>query len=167
MSLGGNNLVISRWSARFMRRTFPCSVGRNGLGIKQSEGDGITPFGTFQIEFLWVRPDRVSARLPHELRQTGLRDQWCEDPLSPDYNQPVLSPHAFSTESLRRSDPLYDLVAVLNYNRHPVTPGKGSAIFLHLWRKPRHPTAGCVAFARRDLLWILQRWTRQSQVIIR
>lgn len=145
----------------------PCSVGRNGIGVKQSEGDSITPFGTFQIEWLWVRPDRIFAHFPLNTRQTGLRDQWCEDSDAADYNQAVLSPQASSTEKLRRSDPLYDVVAVLNFNRNPVIPGKGSAIFLHLWRKPRHPTAGCVAFARHDLLWILQRWTVNSRVIIR
>ncbi len=145
----------------------PCAVGRNGIGLKQREGDRITPFGTFQIEWVWLRPDRISRHLPLQTCPTGLCDHWCEDPASPDYNQPVLSPHAFSTEKLRRSEPLYDVVAVLDFNRHPVIPGMGSAIFLHLWRKPRHPTAGCIAFARRDLLWILQRWTPHSRVIIR
>ncbi len=145
----------------------PCSVGRGGIGVKRREGDGITPIGTFQIEFIWVRPDKVSAYFPLNTRQTGLRNQWCEDPASPDYNQPVRHPHAFSTEKLRRSDPLYDVAAVLDFNRHPVIGGKGSAIFLHLWRKPRHPTAGCVAFSDKDLQWILQRWTPHSRVIIR
>ena len=161
------DLVIGQWSARFSGRVMPCAGGRNGLGQKQVEGDKITPFGTFQIDFLWVRRDRISAHFPAKTRATGLRDQWCEDPDAADYNQPVKSPHPFGTEKLRRPDPLYDVVAVLDYNRNPVIPGKGSAIFLHLWRKPRHPTAGCVAFERHDLLWILQRWTRRSRVVIR
>jgi L,D-peptidoglycan transpeptidase YkuD (ErfK/YbiS/YcfS/YnhG family) len=65
-----------------------------------------------------------------------------------------------------RADPLYDLVAVLDWNRRPVVPGRGSAIFLHLWRKPRHPTAGCIAFRGADLAWILARWTPRSRVVV-
>jgi L,D-peptidoglycan transpeptidase YkuD (ErfK/YbiS/YcfS/YnhG family) len=48
-----------------------------------------------------------------------------------------------------------------------VVPGRGSAIFLHVWRKPRHPTAGCIAFARDDLAWILAHWQRASRVVAR
>jgi L,D-peptidoglycan transpeptidase YkuD (ErfK/YbiS/YcfS/YnhG family) len=46
-------------------------------------------------------------------------------------------------------------------------PGRGSAIFLHVWRRPRHPTAGCIAFARADLAFILARWTPRSRVVVR
>ena len=161
------DLVIGQWSARFSGRVMPCAVGRNGLGQKQVEGDKITPFGTFQIEYLWVRRDRISTQFRPKTRATGLRDQWCEDPDAADYNLPVKSLQRFGSEKLRRPDRLYDVVAVLDYNRNPVIPGKGSAIFLHLWRKPRHPTAGCVAFAEADLAWILQHWTDHSKVIIR
>ena len=48
---------------------------------------------------------------------------------------PVLRPHRFRHEALRRSDPMYDLVAVLDWNRHPAVTGRGSAIFLHVWRR--------------------------------
>ena len=60
-----------------------------------------------------------------------------------------------------------DLVAVTDWNRHPVVAGRGSAIFLHVWRKARHPTAGCIAFRRGDLAWILARWTRRDRVVVR
>ena len=62
---------------------------------------------------------------------------------------------------------MYDLVAVTDWNRHPAVKGRGSAIFLHVWRKPRHPTAGCVAFRRGDLSWILARWTARDRVVVR
>ena len=32
---------------------------------------------------------------------------------------------------------------------------------------PRHPTAGCIAFARADLAWVLARWSRRSRVVVR
>lgn len=62
---------------------------------------------------------------------------------------------------------MYDLVAVLDWNRRPVVAGRGSAIFLHVWRKPRHPTAGCVVFRPGDLAWILARWTPRDRVVVR
>jgi L,D-peptidoglycan transpeptidase YkuD (ErfK/YbiS/YcfS/YnhG family) len=158
------DLVIGRWGARFRGRTFPCAVGRGGIGAKLVEGDGITPVGRHRIEAVLRRPDRVP---PGAGGAIGLRDGWSDDPADPDYNRRVLRPHRFGHEALRRSDPMYDLVAVTDWNRHPPVRGRGSAIFLHVWRRPRHPTAGCVAFRRQDLLWILARWTPRDRVVVR
>ena len=47
---------------------------------------------------------------------------------------------------LRRADPLYDLVLLTDWNWPDATPGRGSAIFLHRWRRPGFPTEGCIAF---------------------
>jgi L,D-peptidoglycan transpeptidase YkuD (ErfK/YbiS/YcfS/YnhG family) len=58
---------------------------------------------------------------------------------------------------MRRGDRLYDLVVVTSHNRQG-RPGAGSAIFVHLQKGPGRPTAGCVAFRRADLSWILARW---------
>jgi len=45
--------------------------------------------------------------------------------------------------------------------------GRGSAIFIHRWRKPGHPTEGCIAFRPRDLVWIAQRVTDQTRLIVK
>lgn len=164
-----DDLVITRWQSRFQGRIFPCAVGRGGIGQKRGEGDGITPAGVFEIEQVLIRPDRMALH-PGALPEAaiGLTDIWSDDPADPAYNTGLAAPdHPFSHEALRRSDALYDTVAVLNYNRSPVVAGAGSAIFLHIWRKPRHPTEGCVAFDRFDLVGILSRWTAQSRVFIR
>ncbi len=162
------DLVVGRWGARFRGRVFPCAVGRSGIGVKRAEGDGITPAGRHRIETVLRRP-RYGATIARSLRQRPIRpfDGWSDDPADPAYNGPVRRPHPRSHEALHRPDRLYDLVAVLDWNRAPVVPGRGSAIFLHAWRKPRHPTAGCIAFAPRDLAWILARWTDRSRVIVR
>lgn len=159
-----------------MRRSLPCSVGRGGIGIKQGEGDGVTPAGIHRIEAVKWRGDRIpnpypSGTLPiptifGSSTRIGLTDGWSDDPKDPAYNSQVKRPHGFSHETLRRADPLYDLIAVLDFNRDPVKPGKGSAIFLHVWRKPRHQTEGCIAFRREDLTWILRNWTRHSRVVV-
>lgn len=158
------DLVVNRWSARFLGRSFPVATGRGGIGAKRREGDGVTPLGVHRLVAVLHRPDRGSW---HGAAPIGPCDGWSDDPVDPEYNRPVRRPHPFSHEALRRADPQYDLVGVIDWNSAPVRPGAGSAVFLHIWRRPRHPTAGCIAFRREDLVWILARWTPQSRVLVR
>ena len=160
-----DDLVITRWGARFQGRRFPCSIGRGGIGVKRGEGDGITPVGVFELARIHYRPDRLKCVGG---QRVGLTDIWSDDPDDPNYNHLVTAAnHPFSHEHLRRADPLYDALGVLTYNWPEAIAGKGSAIFLHVWRKPRHPTEGCVAFSQADLLRIFQGWETRSRVVIR
>jgi L,D-peptidoglycan transpeptidase YkuD (ErfK/YbiS/YcfS/YnhG family) len=163
------DLIVERWGARFGGRSFPCAVGRGGIGEKRGEGDGVTPVGRHRIEAVLARPDRVPAALVRRIgaRAIGPGDGWSDDPADPDYNRRVRWPHGFGAERLRRADGQYDLVAVLDWNRGPVVAGRGSAIFLHSWRAPRRPTAGCVALRPADLAWVLARWSSRSRVMVR
>lgn len=160
------DLVVGRWGARFRGRRFPCAVGWGGIGEKRREGDGVTPAGMHRLEAVLYRRDRVPAP-GWEAEAIGPRDGWSDDPADPDYNRLVLRPRAGSCEAMFRPDPMYDRVGVLDWNRHPPVPGLGSAIFLHAWRRPRQPTAGCIALAPRDLGFILDRWTPGSRVVVR
>lgn len=162
------DLVVTRWGARFLGRDMPCSIGRGGIGPKRGEGDGITPVGVWQLRGAMWRPDRISVPgLPGPLHAIGPRDVWSDDPRDPGYNSRRRGrDYPFSHEALRRADPLYDLIGVTDQN-WPAEPGRGSAIFLHVWRSPRRTTEGCVAFRAADLAWILSRWTSQSRIVIR
>ena len=104
------------------------------------------------------RPDRI-ARPAAWAEPILPGDLWSDDGADPMYNQWVRAPHGFSHEKLRRADPLYDLVLLTDWNYPLAEAGRGSAIFLHRWRRPCYPTAGCVAFAPRDLAWIAARIT--------
>jgi L,D-peptidoglycan transpeptidase YkuD (ErfK/YbiS/YcfS/YnhG family) len=150
-------LVVTRWGARFLGRRFACTLGRGGVTGAKREGDGATPAGRHRIVGMLYRPDRLrGVALPGWARPIRPGDLWSDDSADREYNHPVRAPHRFGHEDLRRSDPLYDLVLITDWNFPLAIPGKGSAIFVHRWRKPCHPTAGCVAFAPQDLLWIAQ-----------
>lgn len=161
-----HDIVVTRWGARFMNRRFACSIGRGGITAAKREGDGATPAGTHRLVGMLFRPDRITAPADWAL-PFGPGDLWSDDPKDDDYNIMVRAPHAFGHERLSRPDPLYDLILITDWNWPYATPGKGSAIFIHTWRKPRHPTAGCIGFARADLIWIAARIRHQTRLIIR
>lgn len=112
------------------------------------------------------RADRM-ARPADWALPLGPSDLWSDDGRDPDYNLMVRAPHAFSHERLMRADPLYDLVILTDWNWPQSVPGRGSAIFIHQWRGPRRPTAGCVAFDRADLRWIAARIRHETRLIVR
>ena len=149
-----------------MGRKFVCAIGRGGIREDKREGDGATPVGRYQIVDLFARPDRAGP-IPISTAPIGPMDLWCDDPKHPLYNSHARAPLNASHERMHRVDHLYDLVAVLDYNWPIAIPGAGSAIFMHIWRRPRFPTAGCVAFRHADFAWILKNWTPRSRVIIK
>lgn len=161
------DLVVTPAGVRFLGRRFPCSIGRGGIiaAAAKREGDGATPAGVHRIVGMLYRPDRM-ARPTDWALPIGPSDLWSDDSRDTDYNQMVRATHPFSHERLRRADPLYDLVVLTGWNWPEAVPGRGSAIFLHRWRRPGYPTAGCVAFAPADLLWIAQCITYQTRLIV-
>ena len=163
------DLVVGKWGARYQGNFFPCAIGRGGIGAKLGEGDGVTPTGRWRIAQAGYRADRMAApNVSFPLHKIGPRDVWSDDANDPAYNHRISAhSHPFSFELLRRSDPLYDIYAVLDFNWPDATPGAGSAIFLHAWRKLRHPTEGCVAFAPDILRYILESWQPRARIVIR
>lgn len=161
-----SDLVVGRWQVRFHGRRFPAAIGKGGLTDHKREGDGATPRGTHRIVGLLYRPDRL-ARPTDWAVPIRPNDLWSDDPRDPDYNLMVRAPHAYSHEALRRPDALYDIVLLTDWNWPEGRRGHGSAIFLHAWRKPRHPTEGCVAFRAHHLAWIVRRIGYDTRVIIR
>lgn len=82
---------------------------------------------------------------------------WSDDPTDRHYNRPVRLPASGSHERMWRDDTLYDLVLDLAYNRGPIVPGRGSAIFLHSARPGFLPTEGCVAVDRAAIARVAER----------
>lgn len=149
------DLVVTPTGLRFMNRRFACTIGRGGVADDKREGDGASPRGVHEFVGLLYRPDRMAKPVDWAV-PIGPRDLWSDDPKHEDYNLMVRAPYGHSHEVLRRADPMYDLILLTNWNWPRAERGKGSAIFVHQWRRPGCPTAGCVGLDRGDLLWIVQ-----------
>lgn len=159
------DLTLTPTHVRFWNRRFPCTIGRGGLSSAKAEGDGATPRGSHAIVGMLYRPDRM-ARPADWATPIRPGDLWSDDLDDPHYNLMVRAPHNHSHEALRRADPMYDLVIVTDWNWPEAVPGRGSAIFIHQWRGPGRPTAGCVAFRRDHLCWIAARITHNTRLVI-
>lgn len=160
------DLVVDRWGTWFLGQRIPSSIGKGGLTHNKREGDGATPIGTHHIVDMMYRPDRIEKPTSWA-KPIRHGDLWSDESGDDAYNHLVRSPYNHSHERLMRADPLYDLVLVTDWNYPTATPGKGSAIFIHRWRKPRHPTEGCVAYHPADLAWIASNITIGTKLIVR
>lgn len=159
------DLVLSPRGLRFAGRIFPCTIGRGGISARKREGDGATPVGTHRIVGMLYRPDRMAR--PTDWAVPILpRDVWSDDPAEDDYNHMVRAPYPGSHEVLRRADPLYDLVILTDWNWPYSVPGRGSAIFIHRWRRPGFPTEGCIGLHPVTLAWIAPRIRFSTRLIV-
>ncbi len=145
-----------------------CALGRSGCAFVKREGDGATPIGSWKIEQVLYRADRVrrpQTRLP--MRHIKPDDGWCDDPEDRNYNRAVRLPYAGRHERLYRDDHVYDIVLILEHNRRPRMRNGGSAIFVHLARPNFAPTEGCVAVTEKAMRQLLMPLRRGSKLIVR
>jgi L,D-peptidoglycan transpeptidase YkuD (ErfK/YbiS/YcfS/YnhG family) len=143
-------------------RPFPARLGWNGLSAGRREGDGTTPAGTFRIgPTMYGNEPNPGVRFRYRRVRCG--DWWDEDPASPTYNTfqhvrcGTRPPFAVKSEGLWQSPRAYRWLAVVEFNMHPVVPGRGSGIFLHA--QTGGPTNGCISLRGGDLRLVL-RWLR-------
>ena len=149
--------------------SFPCALGRCGIGIKKQEGDGISPKGLFALKRLHVRRDKFGLQGERlggrHIRKT---DWWADDVADRSYNSLVrtraMPEH--SKEGLWRDDNLYDAFFEIDYNMTPVRRHRGSGIFLHLARPGFLPTEGCVAVNQKTMRHILARISKNTHIEI-
>ena len=160
-------LIRAPGIALWRGRNYSCALGQGGIGTKNREGDGISPAGSWPLRRLLYRADRLPAP-PCRLPMTAIarEDGWCDAPGDPLYNCPIRLPYPASAEGLWREDGVYDLIIPLGFNDDPVKDGLGSAIFIHVARPGFTPTAGCIAFARADLLELLPGFSTDTIAVI-
>jgi len=152
---------------KYKNLKFRCALGSAGVKKKTKEGDNITPKGIFKIIKIYYRPDKIK-KITTLIKTIKIKKNmgWCDDPRSRFYNKQIKLPSKLGHEKLYRSDNLYDLIAVLNYNTKPIIKNKGSAIFIHIAKKNFSKTKGCIAVKKEDLIYLLSKIKRNSQVKI-
>ncbi|RPA12141.1 L,D-transpeptidase [Gordonia sp. OPL2] len=114
-----------------------------------------TPQGTFGLDQAFGRAANPGTKMPY--KQVDRQDWWDSNMKSPTYNTMVRqakSPGGDS-ENLYDSGPVYDYAVNIAHNPQR-TPGKASAMFLHVTNG--QPTMGCVAIdrdlMRKILVWL-------------
>src|SRR3954451_12209818 len=137
---------------------WPARIGRNGFAPRgdKREGDGRTPTGSFHFSFMFGVYADPGVRF--HFRRAHHTSWWDDDSQSANYNRWVDSRYGDpgrNPESMYQQ-PAYNYAAVIGYNLNR-TPGRGSAIFLHV--SHNSSTAGCVSIAQSRLLRVL-RWLR-------
>lgn len=160
--------------------TWQARLGKNGLAwgrglhptIKSSapgkvEGDRRAPAGIFKIGGAYGYASKTARleKLPY--RQITERDLWIEDPLSPHYNRHLVIENDPSTgwqqkAQMRQNDHAHSLKLYIGHNDAMLggkpEPGKGSAIFFHIWRDDgKKPTAGCTTMPEDMLKKLIAR----------
>lgn len=134
-------------------------AGKNGLSKNKKEGDGKSPIGMYSFGTAFGSQSKPSKlKLPY--KRSTKYDYWIDDVRSKDYNKWVTykgDPKKKWKSFERMNHELYKYGVVINYNMNPIIKGKGSAIFLHIWRNENGVTSGCVATSEKNLLTIL-RW---------
>jgi L,D-peptidoglycan transpeptidase YkuD (ErfK/YbiS/YcfS/YnhG family) len=145
------DLILTPLGLRVANQLFPCVIGKNGVTWLKKEGDGKTPIGRHQIVGMLYRPDRIAQPRKWAL-PIRPNDIWSDDVKDSNYNLMGTAPSSFGHERLFRSDNIYDLVIITNWNWPYAVKGRGSAIFIHSWRKEGKPTEGCVALRKDNLI---------------
>ena len=146
---------------------FNCCIGKNGISKKKIEGDKKTPIGTFNIQHLYYRKDKLK-KPKTALRCIEIKKNmgWCDDVnFSKKYNKLIKIKEDISYEKLYRRDFKYDLMIPIKYNFKGSIIGKGSCIFIHL-TKNYQPTAGCIALRKKDFLILLKLVNKKTKIKI-
>jgi L,D-peptidoglycan transpeptidase YkuD (ErfK/YbiS/YcfS/YnhG family) len=149
---GADRGTLELWQRNRFRRwertlAVPAWVGSAGISREAREGAAYTPEGTYTLTEGFGRLPGADAKLPYLAVDEST--WWVSDSESPLYNQEYRCAEGecpFDTtlsENLGRTDPQYNYALVIDYNRLPVTPKRGSAFFIHV--EVGRPTAGCVA----------------------
>ena len=146
---------------------FKCSVGKNGSTNNKKEGDKKTPKGTFSIENLYFRLDKID-KLKTSLKTIKINKNmgWCDDINFPEkYNKLIKVRKNIRCEKLKRNDDKYNLLLPIKYNFNKPKVGLGSCIFIHLTKNYK-PTAGCIALKKKDFLIMLKIINKNTKIKI-
>ena len=147
----------------------PGFIGKNGLG-KTKEGDGMTPVGTFSFNKAFGNSSDPGMK-SFEYTKADSNTYWSGDVRDGMHYNELVSlkdyPDLDKENSERIADyPIhYQYCLNISYNAEG-TPGKGSAIFLHVFGDRKPYTGGCVAIPLDMMRFVMRNVAKDCVVII-
>ena len=135
---------------------FRCCIGKKSTTMNKKEGDKKTPKGTYSLDSVYYRSDRIS-KFETKLKKIKIKKDmgWCDDINSKFYNKLIKLNKNIKHEKLYQKSNNYDLLIPIKYNMIRTKKNKGSAIFLHLTNNYKK-TLGCVALKKKDMFILLK-----------
>lgn len=152
----------SAWKA--VGKSFPVVVGINGLAWSDDanmkaeahphkvEGDGKAPAGIFMLTSAFASGDQ-KVNLP--FTKLAESTECVDDVKSTHYNK-IVDKYKVGNYDWKSSEKMlevgaqYDMGIFVAHN-HERIKGKGSCIFLHIWKDAASGTAGCTAMERANI----------------
>ena len=127
----------------------------------------MTPKGKYKIKYILYRKDRIK-KIDSKIKKIAIKKNmgWCNDSKSKNYNRLIKLPSVYNFEKLFKNNNTYDILIVLDYNMNPTIKNKGSAIFIHVAKKNYKKTEGCIALRKNDLLKIIKKLKKNTEVKI-
>jgi D-alanyl-D-alanine dipeptidase len=160
--------LASKWTTI---ASFDILVGRSGLARDEAnllntndttpikrEGDGCAPAGVFSLGKIFSYHFVTGLKMPFQ--QVDANNLCIDDTNSKYYNTLVndsliIDKDYASFEYMRRNDHQYEYGVWVNYNTNPQVSGRGSCIFLHIYKDSETPTSGCTAMSKEDMLELI------------
>ncbi|HNP22083.1 MAG TPA: L,D-transpeptidase family protein [Panacibacter sp.] len=162
--------------------SFAVTVGRTGLawdaytkiphssGLEnKKEGDGKSPAGLFKLGPVFSYHSLEKVKMPWQ--QVDSTDICVDDVKSAYYNRPldkdsIAKQDWNSFEYMHRQDNAYEYGIWVLYNSTNYTPGMGSCIFLHVWENAEHPTVGCTAMSKDNIIKLIHWLDPKKQPVL-
>ncbi len=126
-------------------------------GPVKKEGDGRSPAGVFALARAFGAADALPAGAHGFPYLHATPNTYCVEDVHSDFYNQIIDARDVTRASwekwseLRRADGLFDWGVVVGQNDPDVRRGAGSCVFLHVWRGPNVPTAGCTAMPRERI----------------
>lgn len=139
----------------------------SGEGPIKFEGDMKSPAGAFALGAVFgLAPREAGSRFAMPYIALDSTVECIDDPGSRYYNlivdrRVVSEVDWSSSERMDRVGDDYAWGVVVEHNRDPRAPGKGSCIFIHVWGGPTKATEGCTSLDEGRLLELLE-WLRPA-----
>jgi len=148
--------VLDSGEPPFMLRVAPSESDRTRHRLKYAEG-ALPPDRSFYFR---GPGKRLNLRAQNLVLFSQIAD-CVDDVASAHYNTVVDKSRVpavdWNSAEHMRDVGQYQIGVIVSYNASPPVKGRGSCIFLHIWRGPQSPTVGCTALDVNALVEIM-RW---------